>query len=276
MLSWHAALPLLGAMPSGPYILNDLVDLTADRGHPSKRKRPFASGRIKLWQGFVAAPTLIAGGLAGGFLLSPAFAATMLSYLIVTLAYSFALKRTALVDVVALAFLYTLRLIMGAVLAGVLLSQWLMVVSMFLFVSLSLAKRHTEVLRRVSLGERRLANRGYRSEDASLTLGLGLATATAVPLILVLYIIESAWPSGLYSTPGLLWIAPAAVAMWLMRVWLLANRGELHDDPVVFAVKDPQSLAAGAVLATSFAAAAFLPEGSLEMLSVNRLFGQTQ
>lgn len=276
MLSLLAALPLLGAMASGTYILNDLVDLTADRGHPSKRKRPFASGRIKLWQGFVAAPTLIAGGLAGGFLLSPAFAATMLSYLIVTLAYSFALKRTALVDVVALAFLYTLRLIMGAVLAGVLLSQWLMVVSMFLFVSLSLAKRHTEVLRRVSLGERRLANRGYRSEDASLTLGLGLATATAVPLILVLYIIESAWPSGLYSTPGLLWIAPAAVAMWLMRVWLLANRGELHDDPVVFAVKDPQSLAAGAVLATSFAAAAFLPEGSLEMLSVNRLFGQTQ
>jgi len=200
----------------------------------------------------------------------------MLSYLVVTLAYSFALKRAALVDVMALAFLYTLRLIRGAVLAGVLLSQWLMVVSMFLFVSLSLAKRHTEVLRRVSAGERRVAHRGYRAEDGTLTLGLGLATATAVPLVLVLYIIESAWPSGLYTSPAMLWVAPVALAMWLMRVWLLSNRGELHDDPVVFAVKDPQSLAAGAVLAASFAAAAFLPEGSLELLNVNRLFGQTQ
>ena len=276
LLTLLMAMPLLGAMASGTYILNDIVDLAADRGHPSKRNRPFASGRIKLWQGFVAAPALIFGGLAGGFMLSPGFAATMLSYLVVTLAYSFALKRAALVDVMALAFLYTLRLIMGAVLAGVLLSQWLMVVSMFLFVSLSLAKRHTEVLRRVSAGERRVAHRGYRAEDGTLTLGLGLATATAVPLVLVLYIIESAWPSGLYTSPAMLWIAPVALAMWLMRVWLLSNRGELHDDPVVFAVKDPQSLAAGAVLAASFAAAAFLPEGSLELLNVNRLFGQTQ
>lgn len=267
------ALPLLGMMASGTYILNDLMDLPADRSHPTKRNRPFASGRLKLWQGFLAAPLLIMAGLIGGFMLSPGFGATMVSYLIATLLYSMKLKRAALADTMTLSFLYTLRLIMGAVLAGVALSHWLMVFSMFLFVSLSLAKRHVEVLRRVGQGERRIANRGYRAEDASLTLGLGLATATAAPLILVLYIIEAAWPSGVYSTPEALWVAPVMVALWLMRVWLLANRGELDDDPVVFAFKDPQSLAIGVVLALGFAAAALLPPGSAHMLNINELLG---
>lgn len=267
------ALPLLGMMASGTYILNDLVDLAADRGHPSKKRRPFASGRLKLWQGFVAAPLLILGGLAGGFLLSPAFGVTMVSYLVTTLAYSFLLKRAALVDTLTLSFLYTLRLVMGAVLAGVALSHWLMVFSMFLFVSLSLAKRHTEVLRRTAAGERRIANRGYRAEDATITLGLGLATATATPLILVLYIMDYAVPSGVFSTPEALWIAPIALTMWMMRVWLLANRGQLDDDPVVFAFKDPQSLAIGGLLALAFGAAATLPEGSANLLNINTLFG---
>lgn len=273
ILTLLAALPLLGAMASGTYILNDLVDLSADRGHPSKHKRPFASGRLKLWQGFTAAPLLILGGLAGGFLLSPAFGVTMISYLVTTLAYSFLLKRAALVDTLTLSFLYTLRLVMGAVLAGVALSHWLMVFSMFLFVSLSLAKRHTEVLRRLAVGERRIANRGYRAEDATITLGLGLATATATPLILVLYIMDYAVPSGVFSTPEALWIVPIALAMWLMRVWLLANRGLLDDDPVVFAFKDKQSLAIGAVLAAGVAAAALLPAGSAQILNINELFG---
>lgn len=273
LLTLLAALPLLGAMASGTYILNDLVDLAADRGHPSKHKRPFASGRLKLWQGFVAAPLLILGGLAGGFLLSPAYGVTMVSYLVTTLAYSFLLKRAALVDTLTLSFLYTLRLVMGAVLAGVVLSHWLMVFSMFMFVSLSLAKRHTEVLRVMESGERRIANRGYRAEDATITLGLGLAAATATPLILVLYIMDYAVPSGVFSTPEALWIAPIALTMWLMRVWLLANRGQLDDDPVVFAFKDPQSLAIGGLLALAFGAAALLPEGSAHLLNINALFG---
>lgn len=267
------ALPLIGAMASGTYILNDIVDLNADRTHPTKRKRPFASGQLKLWQGFVAAPLLIVGGLVGGLMISPGFAVTMLSYLIMTLLYSFKLKRAALGDAMTLSFLYTMRLVMGAVLAGVVLSHWLMVFSMFLFVSLSLAKRHVEVIRRLSQGERRLANRGYNAEDAGLTLGFGLSTATIAPLILVLYLIDSAWPSGNYTTPGALWVAPVALALWLMRIWLLANRGQLDDDPVVFAIKDPQSLAMGVLLALGFLAAVFLPPGSAELLNINRLLG---
>src|SRR5690606_38949414 len=130
----------------------------------SKFKRPFASGRIKLWQGFVAAPSLVLFGLIGGFIISPAFALTQLLYLVVTLSYSFALKRAALADTIVLGFLYTLRLIMGAVLAAVALTQWLLVFSMFLFVSLSVAKRDTEVLLNTQNGGGSVANRGYRAE----------------------------------------------------------------------------------------------------------------
>lgn len=260
------ALPLLGMLASGTYIINDILDLKADRGHPTKRERPLASGRIKLWQGFVAAPLLIVAGLVGGALLSLPFMVTMLSYLALTLAYSLVLKRAPLADTMTLAFLYTLRLIMGAVLAGVALSQWLMVFSMFLFVSLSLAKRHVEVLQQKAAGERRIANRGYRIEDAGLTLGLGLATATVAPLVLVLYIIESAWPSGIYQWPGGLWIAPVVISMWMMRVWLVANRGELDDDPVVFAIKDAQSIGLGVMLAIGFGMAALAPPELLAFL----------
>jgi 4-hydroxybenzoate polyprenyltransferase len=268
MAACAIALPLLGLMASGTYIVNDILDLKADRGHHSKHERPLASGRIKLWQGFLAAPLLIVGGFIGGALLSPTFAVTMLSYLVITLSYSFMLKRMPLVDALTLGFLYTLRLIMGAVLTGVILSQWLIVFSMFLFVSLSLAKRHVEVLRRVAAGERRLVHRGYRAEDAGLTLGLGLATATASPLILVLYIINTAWPSGIYRSPDALWVAPVVLSMWLMRLWLLANRGELDDDPVVFAIKDGQSIALGLVLAAGFVVAALAPPEFLTMFRV--------
>jgi 4-hydroxybenzoate polyprenyltransferase len=269
LLACVLAFPLLGLMASGTYIANDLLDLKADRNHPSKRLRPLASGQIKLWQGFLAAPVLILTGLLGAAMISAAFAATMASYLIVTFTYSLKLKRIALADTMALAFLYTLRLVMGGVLADVGLSQWLLVFSMFLFVSLSLAKRHVEVARRAAEGERRLTHRGYRAEDAALTLGLGLATATASPLILVLYIIESAWPSGVYSLPDALWVAPVILSMWLMRLWLLANRGELDDDPVVFAIRDRQSVVMGMCLALGFATAAFAPPGSLALLRLH-------
>jgi 4-hydroxybenzoate polyprenyltransferase len=259
MLVCLIAIPLLGLLASGTYIINDLLDLSADRRHRSKHRRPFAAGRIKLWQGFVAAPLLIIGALAAGYTLSPAFAAAMLVYLGATLLYSLALKRIPLLDVMVLASLYTLRLWIGAVLVGAALSEWLIVFSMFLFASLSLAKRHLEIIQKAASGEMKIANRGYSGEDAALTLGLGLSTATATPMILVLYLIESAWPSGSYAMPEALWVAPVVLSLWLMRVWLLASRMELNDDPVIFAIKDPLSLVLAAVLAGFFMLAVIGP-----------------
>ncbi len=261
------AFPLIGLLASGTYILNDLLDLQADRAHRSKRNRPFAAGRLKLWQGFVAAPVLILIGLTGGFLLSPAFAAAQVFYLVAALAYSFMLRRAALADAMTLGALYTLRLIMGAALANVALSQWLLVFSMFLFVSLSLAKRHTELLLTPSESSSRLTNRGYCAKDAGLTLALGASAATMAPLLLTLYIIDSAWPLGIYQSPETLWAAPVLLGLWLMRIWLLANRGELHDDPIMFAVRDPYSLLIGAGMAVAFLAAVLLPSNFLRALT---------
>ncbi len=259
MISCVIAFPLIGLVASGTYIFNDLLDLKADRAHHSKCKRPFASGELKLWQGFVAAPLLVGAGLLGAALLSIPFAATLLVYLAVTLAYSLYIKRFPLIDAATLGFLFTLRLIMGGALAGIVLTQWLIVFSMFLFVSLSLAKRHVEISRKAATGETTVKSRGYRTEDHTITLGFGLATATASPVILVLYILESAWRDGAYSSPDALWAAPVILSLWLMRVWMLANRGELDDDPVVFAIKDLQSIALGILLAVSFGWAAFGP-----------------
>jgi 4-hydroxybenzoate polyprenyltransferase len=191
----------------------------------------------------------------------------MLSYLVITLSYSLLLKRVPLLDALVLGFLYTLRLMMGAVLTGAAITEWLMVFSMFLFLSLSIAKRHVEVVRKAEAGERRVVNRGYRAEDAPLTLALGLATAAASPIILVLYLIENAWPSGQYNYPQILWAAPIILSLWLMRVWLLANRAELDDDPVTFAVKDPISIALGAALVFFFALAIIgLPPALADLL----------
>ncbi|MBI1338825.1 UbiA family prenyltransferase [bacterium] len=247
------------ALASGTYFLNDLLDLASDRAHPTKRHRPFAAGRLDLAHGLSAAIAMMAGAMVGAVFLSPAFALEMAIYLAATLSYSFALKRAPLLDAMILAGLYTLRLYMGGVLSGVAITEWLLAFSMFLFFSLSVAKRHVEVVRAARAGKDKLKHRGYRAEDAPLTLGLGLASAAATPLILALYIMDSAQTSGLYARPDALWGAPVIITLWLSRVWLLANRGELDDDPVAFAVKDRLSLALGGLLFAVFGVAAFLP-----------------
>jgi 4-hydroxybenzoate polyprenyltransferase len=265
MVNCAIAVLLVSIMASGTYILNDLLDLRADRRHASKQKRPFAAGRIKLWQGFTAAPLMICAALIGGAFLPAPFLTTMISYLVITLSYSLFLKRIPLLDTMLLGFLYTLRLIMGGVIAGVPLTSWFLVFSMFLFVSLSLAKRHTEILRKIGEGVTVIANRGYRAADAGLTLALGLACATICPVILVLYIIDDTAPFAQFASAGALWVAPVILSLWLMRVWLLANRGELDDDPVVFAIKDPISIGLSIILLISFSIGVFgLPAPLLE------------
>lgn len=241
----------LSIAASGTYIINDLSDLAADRAHATKRRRPFASGALKIAHGLVVGPFLIAAALAGACLLSPLFGAALGAYLATTLAYSLRLKTIPMFDVVILGWLYTLRLIMGSVLLGVSFSPWLLTFSMMFFSAMSLAKRHVET----SSARGAIAGRGYRAEDAPLTLAYGIASTVAATLILVLYLVDDAFPSDVYSSPGWLWAAPVLVTLWGMRVWLLAHRGELDADPVTFAVRDPISLALGAVLGAAFALA---------------------
>lgn len=248
----------LGAVASGTYLLNDLIDLSADRRHPTKKKRMLASGRLKIAHGLLLAPVLIAGGLAAGAAIDLWFGVCLVAYLVITLAYSFRLKRVPFLDTLLLAWLFTLRIIMGGALAHVLVSEWLLVFSMFFFFGLSIAKRHVEVLRKVRAGGGALAGRGFLAEDEAVTLAFGVASSVASILILVMYLMDGAFPSGFYTAPVFLWVMPVAVGGWLTRVWLLAHRGELDDDPVAFAIRDRVSLALGALLGAAFVAASAL------------------
>jgi len=238
----------MGITASGTYIVNDLADLAADREHATKRNRPFASGALSVRSGLTAAPLLIVAGLVGATLLSPAAGGLLGLYTVTTLAYSFRLKRAPMLDVYVLALLYGLRLAIGAALSGVPLSIWLSVFALFFFFSLSLAKRHAELAKAAERYTGPIPGRGYRTQDTGLTLAMGAASAMCSILIIVLFLVFDAAASGGYARPNFLWPAPLLIALWTQRVWLLAARGELADDPVSFAVRDRQSLVLGAIL----------------------------
>jgi len=177
-------------------------------------------------------------------------------YLVVTVAYSMSLKRQPIVDAFTLAVLFTLRLGLGVAAAQVVLSEWLLVFSMFLFASLSFAKRHTEVERVATRGETRVSGRGYLSTDGPLIMAMGVATGTGAVMIMVLYLINDAFKAGFYADPAWLWAFPPILFLWIGRIWLLCQRGELHDDPVAFAVRDRVSITLGGIMGLAFIGAA--------------------
>ena len=249
----------MGLMASGTYVLNDLVDLHSDRRHWSKKTRAFASGLLPIWLGLALAPACVAGGFALAALTGQlALLLFLAAYLAATVSYSLKLKQTPILDAMMLAGLFTLRLAIGVVCAAVVWSPWLLVFSMFMFGSLSFAKRSTELGRMEAAGLERLPGRGYVRADIPLVFALGVSLSTAATLVLVLYLIQDAFRHEFYHWPVGLWAMPVVVALWTGRIWLLCGRRELHDDPVVFALKDKVSLALGAAGALGVLAAVFL------------------
>ena len=247
----------LGLLASSTYLLNDLWDLPDDRRHWSKRERPLASGRLPIRTALLLAPLGVGASLCLGAFLGPAALGLLGLYLALTLAYSFRLKREPILDGFTLAVLFTLRIGLGIALAGTMLSPWLLTFSLFLFTSLSFAKRYTEVERMVRHGRDRTPGRGYRAGDGPLLLAFGSAAGIAAVLVMVLYLIHDAMPASFYGAPAYLWAFPAVLFLWIGRVWLLCGRGELNDDPVAFALKDRVSLGLGAIMGAAFLAAAF-------------------
>jgi 4-hydroxybenzoate polyprenyltransferase len=245
----------LSLLASATYLLNDLWDLTEDRRHWTKKNRPLASGDLSIAVAILMMTFggLVAFGLAA--LIGTGCFLTLAIYLVVSLAYSFRLKREPIVDVFVLASMFTMRLALGLVVANVVFSPWLFVFSMFIFLSLSAAKRQTEIIRMVSHGLTDVPGRGYRAGDAPLVLALGVGAMLATVLIMVIYLVQDAFPQNFYKHPYFLWGFPMIILLWLARIWLLCNRGELNDDPVAFALKDRLSVAYGAVMALLFAAA---------------------
>ena len=241
---------LLGLAASGTYLLNDLADLTSDRLHRTKRHRAIAAGRIAPLHALAAALGLIAVALLVPLVFRPMLSVGILGYCALSLLYSAALKRIALIDTLTIAALFTMRLSLGVELADVPYSPWLIAFAGFFFFSLALAKRHGELLEARQAGGT-LARRGWEVEDWPLTLAFGAASGIGALQIMILFVADDALPSRMYGDPAWLYVAPGATAVWLMRIWLLAHRRLLRDDPVVFALRDPWSWGIGAVVAAA-------------------------
>ncbi|WP_157439671.1 UbiA family prenyltransferase [Terracidiphilus gabretensis] len=233
---------------SATYIVNDMLDIDADRRHPRKRARAFASGDMSAFTGaFVAIAFVAAALLAARFLLPSAFLLWLLLYIASTLAYSFYLKRIVLVDVILLSCLYTVRVLAGGAATDVPISPWLSAFSVFLFLSLAMVKRFSELRNALERGTKFAHGRGYLSVDIEQLRSFGTASAYAAVVVFAMYI-SGRDVTILYHHPGRLWLATPLMLLWLSRVWLLASRGELNEDPIIFAVTDRMSLLIGAAV----------------------------
>ncbi len=253
VVSTLTAFVALGLVASATYLINDIVDAPDDRRHWSKRERPIAAGRLPVSTAAIAATLGLIAGFGIAASVSWVAVAVLLAYVVLTLAYSLGLKRIPLVDGLVLAILFSLRLALGVAAADVPPSSWLFVFSLFLFSSLTFAKRYTELVRsEVGRGEV-VAGRGYRAEDTPLVLAVGVAAGLGAVLIMVLYIIEDAFRQSFYGNTLFLWGFPPLVFLIVGRIWLVTVRGEMNDDPVKFLLRDRPSQAALLMLAVCFA-----------------------
>ena len=250
-----AAFASWSAVASAGYLANDRFDLAADRADPAKRHRPFASGALPVGVGVAAALALALSGLGLATAVAPlAFVAHLVAYLAATLAYSLWLKRMLLVDVLLLAAMYTLRLLAGGAATGIALTPWLLGFSLFFFLGLAFAKRYAELARIGASDAGNHSRRAYRSGDLDLLMMLGATSAYLSVLVFCLYI-NSDHVGRQYSRPGALWFLAPILLYWESRIWFLARRGELADDPVAFAVRDRVSYGLGALVALVLAVA---------------------
>ncbi|MBC7488881.1 MAG: UbiA family prenyltransferase [Glaciimonas sp.] len=233
---------------SSVYIANDLLDLESDRQHPRKCKRPFACGAVPVWKGAILGPLLFVCSCIVGAYVGAGFLQWLLLYFLLTCIYSVKLKQLVLIDCMTLAILYTLRVVAGAAAVGSAMSFWLLAFSVFLFLSLAFIKRFAELQVQLLNGKHRAHGRGYFTDDAPLIQMLGIASGFMSVLVLALYL-NSPEIQRLYVQPEWVWGTVPVMVFWVSWLWLRAHRGEMHDDPLIFAVKDKGSLAAGVFFA---------------------------
>ncbi len=225
---------------SSVYLLNDLLDLSVDRVHATKNKRPFASGTIPIINGVLLIPVLLVSSAFIALSLSLDFMLALALYYTITLAYSLALKRIVMVDILVLAGLYAMRVIAGAAASDTPLSFWILAFSMFIFLSLAIAKRSSELVTLREDNKVSTAGRGYRVLDLEFLHSMGISSGYMSVLVMALYINSEA-VTAYYTYPEIIWLVCPILLYWISRVWLKTGRGEMPDGPIVFAVKDRQS-----------------------------------
>lgn len=236
---------------SAVYITNDLFDLESDRKHPRKYQRPFASAKFPIHFGVVLALLFILISLSLGLVVNEAFTTSLIIYFTLTFIYSLWLKRFIIVDCLTLAILYTLRIIAGSEAVAIKLSFWLFAFSIFIFLSLAFVKRYSELQTYSQIGNSNAHGRGYLVTDAPLIQIFGITAGYASVLVLALYL-QSDTVITLYAKPQMIWFAVPLILFWVSWVWMKAHRGEMHDDPIAFAIKDKASLTVGVLIAFSF------------------------
>jgi 4-hydroxybenzoate polyprenyltransferase len=247
-------------MASSIYLLNDIVDVEADRRHPTKCKRPLAAGEITERQAYMAVPALLVAAFSLSALLPKPqlFLLALGAYLALALLYLFYLKRKLLVDVLGLAALHTLRILAGNAAAAITLSSWLLAFSMFLFLSLALVKRYAELRITQDQSGLKKAGRGYHAEDIEALSQLGMASGCTCALIMALYV-DSAAVKELYRHPEVIWLICPIILYQMARVWFLARRGQMPDDPLVFMIRDWRSQLMGVLVVAIMVVATVLP-----------------
>lgn len=222
---------------SGLYVMNDLLDLPSDRRHPSKCRRPFAAGNLPLSWGVALCPALLLAAFCICLFLPIRFAAVLAIYILLTTSYSFHFKSRVLIDVFFLASLYTIRLIAGHEASRIAYSHWLTGFSIFFFLSLALIKRGSELVLMRNSGKLKTEGRGYQTSDVATICNLGMVSGGLAVLYLAMYI-SSPEVHKLYENPDLLLGFCPLLFYWIGRLWLIVDRGLMHHDPVVFAIKD--------------------------------------
>ena len=247
---------------SGTYIVNDLWDLENDRAHPRKRLRPFASARIPILQGLAVAGAALALAFVLAWTVSAGFFLMLVLYLALTSAYSWVLKTYVLIDVLILSLLYTLRILAGSVAVSIATSSWLLAFSVFTFLSLALVKRCSELVSLDQLGKQAARGRNYQVTDLVVLWPLGVGAALCAVVVFGLFI-SAPETQARYATPQLLWLVAIGLVYWLGRLWIKTSRGEMHDDPVIYAVKDRGSCITILAMLITMLAAHFLALGNL-------------
>ncbi len=252
-LGWHPLLltllgvVLFGLCSSGVYIFNDLLDLHSDRAHPWKNARPFATGELSILSGIMTTLLLLGGALGlGAVALNGRFAEALVLYVVIATWYSLQLKRVAIFDVFVLSSFYSIRIWAGALITKTPLSQWFLGFSLFFFLSLAMAKRYSELVHAAELAESGNSGRSYRAGDRELLMSIGMASCFSAIVILSLYV-HSNEVMALYRRPELLLLLCPLILYWTCRIWLKAHRGELDEDPVTLAMRDPASYCVAAV-----------------------------
>jgi 4-hydroxybenzoate polyprenyltransferase len=246
MMNLAAAFASFSLCASGGYVLNDVLDIAADRQHARKRHRPFAAGDLSLRSGAILTAIVWLVGFGLSSLLLPApFTAAVAAYLAATSAYSIRLKREPVVDVMVLAGVYVLRVVAGGIAAGVLVSSWLLAFTLFISLSLAYVKRYIEVSANSGDTDAAVPGRGYRADDGAWLHGVGISSGYLSAVVLAIYV-NNADVTLLYTHPERLLLICPLLLYWQTRLWLAAHRRQIHDDPVVAVAKDPVTYFLGA------------------------------